>query len=593
MPSVPRTVVIRTPTDYDLDTFDESLNNLSITSSGDPVADLIKFCEEHGLGVPHLEIYSRKVVGCRLTVDGKTYFEYAETEEAAKELVARTTLMHLRAAQLRKSYPVTTEEKHDLAVRLHDLLLQFPHGVLEKDLPEIFQRITKTSLPDQWANIVHAYSRFFCVESGLAHVVYANELNAGEEEEQEKVATDKEEEAKGRLPWKQPHWNLYVTHVLSTTMIWARIIGEEFSERWDHLMTDIEQAMTQDDIEGRVPVPEVVKNNMYLVQKDTCWYRVRCQDTDDRGFLGLFVDQGNEEWLSVKNAFHCEDQYQALPGQAVLFTVFGLESMEENPHAKDILERTLLDKAIVAEILTKEEDHSEGARVKALLFDTSGEEDVNLAEQLHDEICAAGKAPQLKKVGLTHVTITHVSDRGDVYCQVPGTGMEYVQKVIEKLSQNEETLALHQGLRENVASGDSATRYLVHDRQNSLWARAVLKVRHRQSADHMMYCLDTGVTMTVAEKDIYQLAPLSKALGQYPAMAVRCELFDVPKMDSRTVSRVKGLLQVQSMALAKVMVGYGCVPQVNFYQRIEVNKVIVCINDTIRMEHDFETSMAG
>ncbi len=80
-------------------------------------------------------------------------------------------------------------------------------------------------------------------------------------------------------------------------------------------------------------------------------------------------------------------------------------------------------------------------------------------------------------------------------------------------------------------------------------------MRHPPTARHVMYCLDYGTQVEVDEADIYHLAPMSMALSRFPSMAIRCELHDVPKVDNRVVSRIKGLLEKDRMALAKVMLG--------------------------------------
>lgn len=36
------------------------------------------------------------------------------------------------------------------------------------------------------------------------------------------------------LPWKDQHWNLYITHPKSTVEVWARIIGAEYSVSTAH-----------------------------------------------------------------------------------------------------------------------------------------------------------------------------------------------------------------------------------------------------------------------------------------------------------------------------------------------------------------------
>lgn len=480
-----------------------------------------------------------------------------------------------------------------MALRLHELLLQYPNGVMEKHFPEVFQQATAMSLPDHWTDVVATYSFLFKIDSGpLAHLIYANDLTA---EEKDAGSADEEVGTCIQLPWSDKHWNVFVTHVTATTMIWARLIGPNYSDRMDQLMANLESTMALEENKKTVVTAEVLK--VYLVAREACWFRVRCQEVDSEGkqILAFYMDQGHEEWVDVNMLLECDDKFQRLPAQAVLFTMFGMESMEGNPYAKPILERKLNDRTVVAEILTRAEDYEEGMRVKAVLYDTSSADDINLVELLHSEICDAAEAPQLAAVGTTQqVKIAHVSDRGDVFCQLPGSGFDYVQKLIQATVQQKETLSRNRGLKENGAAGDAATRYLVLDRLTDTWYRAVLKVRHPSTARHVMYCLDYGTQMEIAEEDIYHLAPMNMALSRFPAMAIRCELHDIPKVNSRIVARIKGLLDKDCLALTKVMVSPGMdkIPRVNFYRRFDTNKVIVCINETLRLELDFESKFA-
>lgn len=486
-------------------------------------------------------------------------------------------------------------ENHELAIRLHEILLQFPYGVMEKSLPDVFQKATGKSLPDHWTTVVATYSRFFNIELGpLAHIVYAKEIDEME------VASSNGEESNGKLqlPWDSPHWNVYVTHAMSTCMIWGRLIGPANSDRWDTLMAEIEIFMS--NAANRSSITELLEQELYLVRRQSAWYRVRCQeiDSETNRFLALFVDQGMEEWLPIESVFLCEDKFTcaAVPGQAIVFSLLGLESMEDNPHAKAVLDRTLQGQSIVAEIRTMVEDYIEGDRIKAIFYDTSSEEDLNLVDTLQEAISAAAKPPQLKTTGLNHVTVTHVSDRGEIFCQAHADrGMEYVKRLIDGLVQTKkELMARHRGLNENL--GDRVTRYLVYDRVSATWHRAVLKVRHPQTGDHLMHCLDTGDAVKAMEHDIYVLAPLSVTLNRYPAQCIRCVLFNIPKLQQRLVDRIRGLLQPKTVALAKVIVipGLDKVPQISLYQRLEAdnNRVIVCINETLRIESDLE-SCAG
>lgn len=561
--------------------------SFKLAPNEDATAKLTALCNDLSLSPPRVSsLRSGSLLVCRVTIDGKTFSAHGSTDKEARQTAAEGAISTLQVMQQRKKYPVTQEDNHDLAIRLHDLLLQYPHGVFEKNLPEIFQQATGMSLPENWTALIMAYSRFFCIDSGpLAHVVYAKEL------------TDMDSGEALQLPWADEHWNIYVTHVLSPSVVWARIIGVEFSVRWDKLMTDIEWAMSLPANRKPCSEEELLVNSIYLVQRLSSWYRVRCMEVDNGRFLGFFVDQGNEEWLPTDGSlFFCEQRFQGLPGQAVTFTMFGMETVEENPHARPILERALQDKAFVAEIRTNAEDHVEGARIRAVFYDTSGNEDINLSETLYEEICKAAKPPQLKGTGVNQVYITHVTDQGDVFCQLRGSDKEYVQKTIDKLVLNTESLSRHRGLHETGANAGGVTRYLVFDRLSGNWSRAVLKVRHPQSRENVMFCLDTGCQVKVAVDDIYHLEPLSRPLSRYPPLAIRCQLYDIPHMQPTVLSRIKGLLEAQPIALAKVIVNSEMdrVPQINLYQRVEAknNHIIVCVNDTLRMESDLKSSFA-
>lgn len=70
------------------------------------------------------------------------------------------------------------EETHDLAMGLHEFLLQYPYGVMEKSLPDVFQKTTGKSLPDEWSKVIlAANSSLFCVDEGpVARIVFATNI---------------------------------------------------------------------------------------------------------------------------------------------------------------------------------------------------------------------------------------------------------------------------------------------------------------------------------------------------------------------------------------------------------------------------------
>lgn len=66
------------------------------------------------------------------------------------------------------------EDNYEMVSQLHELLLQYPHGVMERSVPHIFQNSTGIPLPEHWLSMISGYSRFFSIDSGpIARVVFA------------------------------------------------------------------------------------------------------------------------------------------------------------------------------------------------------------------------------------------------------------------------------------------------------------------------------------------------------------------------------------------------------------------------------------
>ena len=102
-----------------------------------------------------------------------------------------------------------------------------------------------------------------------------------------------------------------------------------------------------------------------------------------------------------------------------------------------------------------------------------------------------------------------------------------------------------------------------------------------------MFCIDYGFSKVVSEKDMYQIEPLSMALNKYPALSVKCRLYNIPPITENVLARVKGLLAPDSTTLVKMTV-QGSVPQVNMYKRLDTNQIMFCVNETLRVEHELD-----
>lgn len=331
---------------------------------------------------------------------------------------------------------------------------------------------------------------------------------------------------------------------------------------------------------------------IYLVTASSCWYRVRCNqmDFENNRALCFFIDVGEEEWYPMDQLFVCDKKFLQLPAQVVQISLYGLEGFEDNPYAKPHLDRMLAGASVVAEVITKAEEFEETQKIKALLFDTSGEEDVNLVTNLLNKICEDTPPPQLERTGVTHVNITYISDSGDVYCQLKNSGYNYIKKLTQSVVDNKSNMDMYRGVLEAEKSGGE--RYLIFDQLSNQWYRATLeeKIQSRDS-QHKMNCIDYGFSKAIGNADIYNLEPLSLALSKFPALAIKCRLYGLSSINHQVVARIKGLLPSDSAALVKTIV-QGTVPMVNIYKRLD-NGMLLCVNEAIRMEQELENCDLG
>lgn len=558
---------------------------------GNPIEELKSLCESMNIKDLKYELFRKgEMIACRVYVQNRAYYaslaDDCRTEQDAKYVASENALHALRGELERKNFPTCPEDDYVVAGMIYEMLRPYSQGVFERVIPEYFQKTYGMTVPDHWTGIIGSYSKYFTVERGVHNgfLVFANEDPGSTSENGAagpSLTTVAVAEKLG-LPWDEKYWNVYVSNPASTTTVWARIIGDNYSNRMDSMMTDLEMSMITDQKKAQV----IELRKVYLVTTASCWYRVRCEqmDFENNRALCFFIDVGEEEWFKMDQLFVCAPKFLELPPQVLMLSLYGLEGFEDNPQARPHLEKVLAGKTAVAEVISRQEDYEDGQKIKVLLFDTSGEEDVNLVEMLLSEICAATPPPQLERSGVTDVKVSHINDDGEIYCQIKNSSIGYIQKLIESVVGNQEALVRHQGL--NPSAG-AAHRYLIYDSLSSGWFRAVVEEKRMQGKEHKMFCVDYGCSKVVSEKDTYQIEPLSLALNKYPPLALKCRLYNIPAVTQTVLARMKALLAPNTTTLVK-MTMQGSVPQVNMYKRLDTNDIMFCVNETLRVEQEIE-----
>lgn len=372
----------------------------------------------------------------------------------------------------------------------------------------------------------------------------------------------------------------------------------------DLIITDIEMSL----LTNKQLATTISIGKYYLVSISECWYRVRIEKTNgtNNSALCFFIDVGDREWFSYDNIYHCDDKFLKFPAQAVCFSLVGLEDFGENPDVKQHLDEHLAGKILIGEILTKSEEYIAQekskeleAKIQIVLYDTSSDDDVQLNSLILENICESSTPPKLERIKCNEVYISYISDNGDTYCHLKKSrsGLHYISKLIHQLTESGLDYEQYR-LSATSTSPSSTTKnlYLIHDKDDNKWYRASILSptdhHHKDTVNDGMKtklckCVDYGMIKCVESNNIYRLDLLSTALNKYPPQAILTKLNDIADFNKTVVARLRGLLNPNSLVIAEV-IGSSVIPVVNIFKRLEPNKILCKINDTIRMEQELE-----
>ncbi|KFB51179.1 hypothetical protein ZHAS_00019439 [Anopheles sinensis] len=575
-----------------------------------PVELLVKYSCYKGYDRPEYRYYRQKNgrIQCKVTLNGSSYTTYPADYGNQFEGQFAAALIAIEAIQRdesRQTYSVCLDSDPDIATTIYELLVPCRSGMFSKNIPDAFLAAHHELLPDHWFSIIDRYSNqlFQLEETSADTIVLARPQPSGSDVESNTSEARQMAMNQLPLPWNEQYWNLYITNPVSTVEVWARLVGPEYSDKMDALITDIEMSMLNCQPKAEELVAAV--GEYYLVVITDCWYRVRVDEINYEAnqCQCFFIDIGEREQLALDALYPCDPKYLQLPGQAKCFSLDGLEDFSEYPKGKHHLQDLLAGRVFIAQVLTKREDYeaaeqSDGpgtCTLKLMLYDTSTQNDVLLNPIILTRICDDTPTPELNLKVVNYVTISYVDDQGDVYCQKAGN-MKYIQKLITNLTQSNALEGEYRGLYTSTADTTLLHQrlYLVQDETDGKWYRAALDAKESGPYCRMLY-VDVGCRRRANVSNIYRLEMISLALNRYPAQAIRMRMFELPDCsEPQVLARLRAFLRPAMPAMAKVFgMETGILPLVKLYVHVadggdEGKKILVCVNEAIKIEQELE-----
>lgn len=481
------------------------------------------------------------------------------------------------------------------------------------------------TLPDGWMSIIEENPRLFSIaKDALMDRVYPNlQSRKSDNGVPGQKANDLDELV---LPWNEKHWNIFVTSVSSTVDIWGRLIGPDYSviidllwklkeatfkrinilnrivfflqAKLDSILDDIETELVSG---GTKTLCSHISVGKYCYITNPDCYRVRIEKIDESQKMALcfLIDYGDEEWWPLNQIYEGDAKLFHLPAQAIRFSLFNLEDFAENPHAKPEVDEYLAGKTLIAEVKSTQSEYmaqcesSVDAKIKAVFYDTSSEEDVQLNKVILERICEKVEPPQLQRGSKWNpVVVSHISDTGDIFVQLhndKGNTVHNIKQLIHRLTQNginKQFARINTKVATNDFTGNEL--YLIQDTIDSKWYRAaILPKKMADDSSELCKYIDYGMTKLVPRENIYRLDLLSAALSKYPHQAIHVRLHDVTNYNPKIVARMRGLLCSGSPVLVQTVNVTSMITMVSICKRLE-NNILCKINDTIRMEQEIE-----
>lgn len=344
---------------------------------------------------------------------------------------------------------------------------------------------------------------------------------------------------------------------------------------------------------------EINDGGIFLVVHDSpivSAFRVRIEEIDrkQKSALLFYIDEGFSEWLVYeRRLLHLSGVLLKFPAQAIHFRLFNVEDFEENPFACKLAKSQLKDKNLRAKLkLTQTqfekqlESIDSDDRISVILYDDTSTDSVrNVNKEILQEICAQMQPPRLNPRDTNIVYVTHVNDKGDVYCRLHGSkDMQLIEQSLHRIADritDEYRIDSNHLMMINDGQNDQKL-YLVYEKSGQQFYRATISTSKSDRLHSMAicHCIDYGFEKCIPCEHIYDLARLSLALSSHPPAVVLVQLNGIEPNEytEKIIQRLRKYLCCQKP------IGLDVVTQ-SKYPLVDLRKTIeYTVNALVRRE---------
>lgn len=534
-----------------------------------------------------------------VTVEGEqfktypqTYNTQAEAEEALSAIIVKK--LGIRGSDGDgASVQETTQDMTVLADRVVTLIGDRQNGVWSTQIEKQYQDMFGEKLPSLWFQEVEAINRIRvdCPIPGR-YIVFPVLQSVSSSGSATKPETSPDPGQPG-LSQVQPSsllypedelWDVFITCACATDNISMRLIGEDFSEKFEDLSSNMDLHYYDKNAIPGVGEPEVGK--IYAAQVSSDWHRVKVVEVRGIECTCWFLDHGDEDKIPVEDLREIAPKFLDLPPQAVTMHLAGLEDFDTSETLLQKLNDLLVGKSLVGKVENRKslgtkfvKSSKSSPTPRLVLFDTSSDDvDVNLNQKLIELLLSQESLPKLSlMVGEdASVLVSYVGKNGDIFVQKESSNFTMIEKMI-----------VEQGC--DVMKTTPATDifegklYLAkYSEDGSLYRAEILSEPQDGKVD--VFFVDYGNTSKVSVDEIWKLNSVSEAVSELPRQALKCRLKNVPPAghvwSEEATKALRDLVPESQLVTVKVVGGRQDCPDVelilhNVGEEASVNLAII------------------
>ncbi|BES94949.1 Tudor domain [Nesidiocoris tenuis] len=376
-------------------------------------------------------------------------------------------------------------------------------------------------------------------------------------------------------------WPVFVSTIKSTNEFYVRIIGEQYSDQYEALQSEMEKYFMGPDANDELAFDITIGKHYAFVTPAYC-FRALVTDFKDNLYQIYLIDLGEVDFVPASALRFLLPQHYLLPAQAILCFLDGLDEYDFVPvHAG--LQKSLCDnvlgKSFVSQVLSRDP-------VFLVLLDTSGDEPVNTNLYIKSEVEKSFEAPAFEEIGtLKEINVSVVDDVGQVFIQMPSWSLDCLKIKMDLISNGCYKMSHASNLNDIVVGN----QYVY---SNGPARVRVLKVSEDEAVE--IQFIDTGSRLEVHFSELCLVKSLSKLLRKIPPQALPVLLHGIhggllaPSEAKKFLDMVQ--FNSETPSIAKVISYCDHVPEIEIFVRSPKDRLIVSINQNLMMPESCASS---